>query len=69
MVGATEVGRMTLVGLLQPSVMSRMSSNGRPAMRLGYAGAARHVEGQRSVGSVRWGRQRSDGELGRRLGF
>jgi hypothetical protein len=68
-VGATGVGRATVVGLLQPSVMSTTSSNGRPTMRLGYAGAARHVEGRCGVCSARRGLQRSDGELGRRLGF
>jgi hypothetical protein len=36
--GATGVGRAPLVGLLQPLVTSRTSSNGRPTMRLGYAG-------------------------------
>jgi hypothetical protein len=69
MVGATGVGRAMVVGLLHPSVTSMMSSNSRPEMTLGYAGAARHVEGRRGVGSARRGLQRSDGELGRWLGF
>jgi hypothetical protein len=58
-----------VVGMLQPSVTSRMSSNGRPPMRLGYAGVARHVEVRCGVGSAWRGLQRSDGELGRWLGF
>jgi hypothetical protein len=69
MVGATGVGRVTVIDLLQPSETSRMSSNGRSAMRLGYTGATRHVEGRRGVGSARRGLQWSSGELGRRLGF
>jgi hypothetical protein len=35
--GGDRVGRTTPVGLLQPSAMSRMSSNGQPTTRLGYA--------------------------------
>jgi hypothetical protein len=69
MAGATGVGRVTSVGLLQPSATSRVSSNGRPATRLGFMGAVRHVEGRRGVGSVRRGLQWSNGELGRWLGF
>jgi hypothetical protein len=69
MARATRVGRATPVGLLQPSATLRMSSNGRPTMRLGYAGAVRHVEGRRGVGSARRGLQLSDSELGRQLGF
>jgi hypothetical protein len=38
MAGATGAGRLMPVGLLQPSVTSRMSSNGRPAMRLATLG-------------------------------
>jgi hypothetical protein len=68
-VGATGVGRATPAGLLQPSVTSRASSNGRPTMRLGYVGAARHVEEWRGVGSVQRGLQQSDDELERRLEF
>jgi hypothetical protein len=37
--GATGVRRVTVVGLPQPTTSSMMSSNGRPAMRLGKAGA------------------------------
>jgi hypothetical protein len=69
MAGATRVGRATPVGLLQPLATSRTSSNGRPPMRLGYAGAAWHVGGWHGVGSAWRGLQRSEGELGRRLGF
>jgi hypothetical protein len=57
MAGATGVGSVLVVDLLEPSTTLMTSSNGRPATRLGYAGAAR------------WGLQRSDSELGRRLGF
>jgi hypothetical protein len=64
MAGATRVGRVTAVDLLQPSATSTMSSNGQPTTRLGYAGAARHIEGRRGVGLARRGLQRSDGELG-----
>jgi hypothetical protein len=67
--GATGVGRVTTIGLLQPSATSRTSSNSWPTTRLGYTGAARHIEGRHGVGLTRWGLQRSDGELGRRLGF
>jgi hypothetical protein len=69
MAGATEVGCVTAVGLLQPSATSTMSSNGRPTTRLGYEGVARHVEGRRGVGSAWRGLQWSDGELGWWLGF
>jgi hypothetical protein len=65
----TGVGHETPVSLLQPSATSRTSSNGRPAMRLGYERATRHVEERRGVGSVRQDLQWSDDELGRRLGF
>jgi hypothetical protein len=69
MAGVTEVGRTTPVGLLQSSATSRTSSNGRPVMRLGYAGAVRHVEGRHGVGFMRRGLQRSDDKLGQSLGF
>jgi hypothetical protein len=45
MVGVTGVGRVIPVGLLQPLATSRTSYNGRPVMRLGYAGVVRHIEG------------------------
>jgi hypothetical protein len=61
---AIGVGRVTAVSLLQPSVTSTTSSNSRPAMRLGYMGAARHVEGRRGVGSAHRDLHRSDGKLG-----
>jgi hypothetical protein len=67
--GATEVGCVTVVGLIQPSAMSTTSSNGRPVMRLGYSGAARHVERRCGVGFMLRGLQQSGGELGRWLGF
>jgi hypothetical protein len=59
-----KVGHTTTVGLPQPSASSTTSSNGWPMMRLGYAGAVRHVEGRRGVGSAQRGLQQSDGELG-----
>jgi hypothetical protein len=43
--GATGVGRATTIGLPQPSAASMTSSNSQLAMRLGYVGAARHVDG------------------------
>jgi hypothetical protein len=69
MAGATKAWHTTPVGLLQSSGTSRMSSNGQPSRRLGYARPVQYVEGRPGFGSVWWGLQRSDGELVRRLGF
>jgi hypothetical protein len=51
-VGVARVGRVMMAGLPQPSASLTTRSNGRPAVRLDKAEAARGVEGQCGIGSA-----------------
>jgi hypothetical protein len=55
--GVTVVGHTMAVSLPQPSASSTTSSIGRLTTRLGYVGAAWHVEGWCGIGSTRRGLQ------------